>query len=100
MPLIKGAIKKLRQDRARALRNKSTRAALAKTLKTARAAGSKETLTKAFSDLDKAVKINLIKKGRANRIKSRLSKSVVSSEKPLKKRVNKKNKNKSKKPSV
>lgn len=77
MPLIKGAIKKLRQDRAVTERNRSARAGLRTTLKTETENLSQESLSKIFSALDKAVKRGLIKKGKADRTKSRLSKKIT-----------------------
>ncbi|MDP2670874.1 MAG: 30S ribosomal protein S20 [bacterium] len=76
MPLIKGAIKKLRQDQARTEKNRASRAGLRTTLKRTEANLTSEALSEAFSVLDKAVKRGLIKKGKADRVKSRLSKKV------------------------
>lgn len=77
MPLIKSAIKKLRQERSITERNRAARASLRTTVKKAQEKPEPESLTAAFSALDKAVKRGLIKKGLADRTKSRLSKKVV-----------------------
>jgi small subunit ribosomal protein S20 len=77
MPLIKSAIKKMRQDKARTIRNRAKIDALKKSIKLATANPSTENLSLAFSSLDKAAKKGLIPKARADRKKSRLSKKVV-----------------------
>ncbi|MDO8260258.1 MAG: 30S ribosomal protein S20 [Candidatus Magasanikbacteria bacterium] len=82
MPLIKSAIKKMRQDKARTLRNRAKIDALKKAIKLATLKPSTENLSKAFSNLDKAAKKGLIPKSRANRKKSRLSKKVIVSVTP------------------
>jgi small subunit ribosomal protein S20 len=77
MPLIKGAIKKLKQDRAATERNRAARAGLRTSLKKAGENIEQETLNEIFSALDKAVKRGLIKKGKADRTKSRLSHRLI-----------------------
>lgn len=76
MPLLKQARKKMRHDRKRTLQNKGKKIALKKLVKTMRKAPSAKNLTSVFSSLDKAVKTHLIHKNKANRIKSRLSKTL------------------------
>jgi small subunit ribosomal protein S20 len=73
MPIIKSAIKKMRQDKARTLVNRRKIDTLKKVLKQANAKPTSENLSKAFSSLDKAAKKGLIPKARANRKKSRLA---------------------------
>lgn len=77
MPLIKSAIKKMRQDKARTLTNRAKIDELKKSVKTATVNPTSENLSKAFSSLDKAAKKGLIPKGRADRKKSKLSKKLV-----------------------
>lgn len=73
MPLIKSAIKKLRQDRKREIVNDAKRAHLKKVLKKAQKEKTEKSLSEAFSVVDKAVKNELIHKNKAARIKSSLS---------------------------
>lgn len=77
MPLIKSAIKKMRKDKERTLRNAKRENAMKKVVKTARRAPNAKNLTAAFSALDKAAKVNLIHKNKASRLKSRLSKLLA-----------------------
>jgi small subunit ribosomal protein S20 len=77
MPLLKQARKKMRHDRKRTLQNKDKKIALKKLVKTMRKTPSAPNLTAAFSKLDKAVKTNLIHKNKANRLKSRLAKTLA-----------------------
>lgn len=81
MPLIKSAIKKVRKDKVRTARNKKRELALKTLIKKARLDGSPKNLQAVYSALDKAVKVNLIHKNKASRLKSRLSKSVGSAKK-------------------
>lgn len=74
MPLIKSAIKKMRKDKERTLRNKKRETTMRKMVKEARRTPDAKNLTSAFSALDKAVKVNLIHKNKASRLKSRLAK--------------------------
>lgn len=74
MPIIKSAIKKMRKDKLRTKRNQVREDNLRSLIKKTRIEKSAESLTAVFSALDKAVKVNLIHKNRANRLKSRLSK--------------------------
>jgi small subunit ribosomal protein S20 len=67
----------MRQDQARAKTNRVKIEALKKSIKQANANLTAETLSKAFSSLDKAAKKGLIPKGRADRRKSRLAKKLV-----------------------
>lgn len=74
MPIIRSAIKKMRQDRSRTLVNRAKKEALKAILKVAETKPTAENVSSAFSALDKAVKTKLIPKGRADRKKSRLPK--------------------------
>lgn len=72
MPITSSAIKALRQDRSRAIRNDRQRQTLKRALKTVNV----ETLSATVSLIDKAVKNHLMHANRAARIKSQLAKRV------------------------
>lgn len=81
MPIIKSAKKALRQNvrhRERNLKRKAEFKAVIKQYKKLIADGEKEKakefLSQVYKKLDKAAKINLIKKNKAARLKSRLTK--------------------------
>lgn len=76
MPLIKSAKKKLRQDKKRQKRNKSTKDFLKEVLKKARQTPTVESIRIAVKTTDKAVKKQLIHKNKAARVKSSLSKLI------------------------
>jgi small subunit ribosomal protein S20 len=73
MPILKSAVKKLKQDKHRARANAVYRAAYKKALKAARAKKSAALVTKAFQALDRAAKKQVIHKNKASRLKSRLA---------------------------
>lgn len=77
MPIIKSAIKKLRSDAKKAGFNKATKTKAKSAIDTFKKALSAETLAKAFSMVDKAAKKGVVKKGKADRIKSRLAKKIA-----------------------
>ncbi len=85
MPVIKGAKKKLRQDKKRTLRNKKLRDAYKGALKKVKKVSSEKNIIAAVSIVDKAVKNHLIHKNKAARIKSRLSKLLPKSKSVVKK---------------
>ena len=60
MPIIKSAIKKVRKDKVRTIRNDKREAALKSLVKKARINKSDKNLQAAFSALDKAAKVHLI----------------------------------------
>lgn len=72
MPNTSSAKKALLQDRRRAIENARARTALKRSLK----AVSTETLSATVSLVDKAVKLNLIHRHKAARIKSQLAKTI------------------------
>lgn len=74
MPITKQAIKKLRRDRVRTVKNDSVRKALKRAVKDARKSPGTKTLSQAFATADRALKRGLIHKNKAGRIKSRLAK--------------------------
>ncbi len=77
MPIIKSAIKKMRKDKTRTERNRRRELKMEMNLKIARRKPNEKSISQAFSSLDKAVKVNLIHKNRASRIKSRLSSLLI-----------------------
>lgn len=76
MPIIKSAIKKVRKDKARTERNQKRGLNLKSLIKKTRKEKSDKNLKAVFSALDKAVKVNLIHKNKAARLKSRLTKNA------------------------
>lgn len=73
MPIIKSAVKRMRQTAKRRARNVGIKKDIKSAVKAFIATPSVETLSKAQSELDKAVKKGLIKKNTASRRKSSLS---------------------------
>jgi len=83
MPIIKSAKKALRQSKRRRIRNIQKKKKLMEALKEIKKLVSekkikeaKSLLPQTYKLLDKAAKTGLIKEGKANRIKSRLTKLV------------------------
>lgn len=76
MPILKSAIKKLRQDKKRAEVNQPYREKMRAAVKKMRQVKTKKALQAAFAALDKAAKRKVIHKNQAARLKSRLSKLV------------------------
>ena len=76
MPNIKSAIKKVRKDKKRAAVNLRRRRRYKQAVKAARQGPNPESLKTAQKELDKAAKRGVIKKGKAARLKSRLSKNL------------------------
>jgi small subunit ribosomal protein S20 len=76
MPILKHAKKKLKQDKKRNIQNRKIKEAFRKLVKAAKADKTAESLSKAFSAVDKAAKQNILPKNRASRMKSSLSKIV------------------------
>ena len=81
MPITKSAKKALRQNIRRRLKNLKRKAELKAVIKqykkliaAAEKEKAKEYLSQVYKKLDKAAKVNLIKKNKAARLKSRLSK--------------------------
>jgi small subunit ribosomal protein S20 len=77
MPITKSAIKKLRADKKKATFNRSTKTKAKSAVDEFKKLLSMESLGKAFSAVDRAAKKGVIKKGKADRIKSRLSKKIA-----------------------
>lgn len=78
MPIIKSAIKKVRKDKVRTIRNKKRASNVKTIIKNTRKSPVAKNLTAAFSALDKAAKVKLIHKNKASRLKSRLAKLAAS----------------------
>lgn len=76
MPIIKSAIKRVKQAAVRNERNVATKRAIKAAVKAFEAKPTHETLGKAQSEIDKAVKKNLIHKNTAARRKANLSKAA------------------------
>lgn len=74
MPILKSAIKKLKQDKKRTGVNKVYRENLRRALKQARKEKTAKTVRLAYSALDKAAKQKVIHNNKAARLKSRLMK--------------------------
>ena len=73
MPVTKSAQKALRQERKRTTINRSIKSRAQSAITAARQDPTTETIRQACSALDKAVKKHVVKKGKADRLKSRLS---------------------------
>jgi len=76
MPILKSAIKKMRQDRRKTEKRKKQLTVLREAIKTVKREKRADDLKKAVSLIDKAAKINLIHKNKAARLKSSLLKAV------------------------
>jgi len=74
MPIIKSAMKRMRQTIKRRARNVATKRDLRVALKNFTATKASESLSKAQSEIDKAVKKNLMSKNTAARKKAQLAK--------------------------
>lgn len=74
MPVIKSAIKKLRQDKKREKENDLLRNSLKSTVRIAKKDKSSKSVTKAISTVDKAAKHKIIHTNKAARLKAALSK--------------------------
>jgi small subunit ribosomal protein S20 len=76
MPVIKQAIKKVRQDKKKTIENALRKSAYKKAVAAFRKSPSVDGLKKVYVALDKAAKTNVIHKNKASRLKSRLSKML------------------------
>ena len=74
MPILKHAKKKLKQDKKRTIKNKKIKETYKLLVKKAKAKSSKETVSSAFSAIDKAAKKNILSKNKAAHLKSSLTK--------------------------
>lgn len=76
MPRIRSAKKRMRQARARTLRNRAERSAIRTAVKKARAEPTSETVAKAVQVLDRGARKGLIHRNAAARRKARLAKQL------------------------
>ncbi|MBI3494543.1 30S ribosomal protein S20 [Candidatus Saccharibacteria bacterium] len=76
MPIIKSAIKRMRQNAKRRARNVALKSDIKTAVKAFRAKPSAATLSAAQSEYDKAVKKNLMKINTASRRKAQLAKEA------------------------
>jgi len=76
MPVTKQAIKKVRQDKRKAVNNLRKKKTYKQTVKDYLKNPTEGGLKKVFTDLDRAAKVNIIHKNKASRLKSRLSKKL------------------------
>lgn len=90
MPVIKSAIKKLKQDKKREKKNDGLRADLNTAIRKAKKTKSGKTIAQAVAIVDKAAKNKIIHTNKAARIKSSLTKLA----KPVTAKVSKKPKEK------
>lgn len=74
MPVIKSAIKKLRQDKKREKQNDEMREILKSTIRAAKKIKTGKSVSKAVAIVDKAAKNRIIHHNKASRIKSSLAK--------------------------
>lgn len=74
MPVIKSAIKKLRQDKVREKQNDGLRDMLKSSVRKAKKSKTGKSVAKAISVVDKAAKKNIIHTNKASRLKASLSK--------------------------
>jgi len=77
MPITKSAIKKLRSDKKKAGFNRATKTKAKSAMDNFKSLLTLDSLSLAFSAVDKAAKKGVIKGGKADRIKARLSKKLV-----------------------
>ena len=75
MPIIKSAVKRMKQTATRRQRNIATKRAIKASTKAFAAEPSAAALSQAQSELDKAVKKGLLKKNTASRRKASLAKA-------------------------
>ena len=90
MPIIKSAKKALRQSKTKKALNVSKKDGLKSLLKQFKKENKADLIPKIFSLADKAAKTGAIHKNKAKRIKSQVSKSVLSSPKIQPKKKTKK----------
>lgn len=76
MPIIKSAIKRVKQAEARRQRNVAAKRALRQAVKAFDAAPSAATLSAAHAEIDKLVKKNILEKNTAARRKASLAKKA------------------------
>lgn len=88
MPIIKSAIKKLRQDRQREAHNRAIKKKFKEAILAFRKKPTLANLSVASSQLDKAAKRHIIHKNKASRLKSNLSSLTKITKKSSSKKAN------------
>jgi small subunit ribosomal protein S20 len=83
MPVTKSAIKALRQQKKRTIRNAGIRAKMRTIIKAVKTGGGAESLSEMYSTVDRAAKRGIIHPNKAARIKSRITKSVAGVDQPV-----------------
>lgn len=78
MPIIKSAIKKLKQEKKHQTRNIATKRRYKEAVKAAHQTSSDKQLKRAYSTLDTAVKKKVLHRNKAARLKSQLARNVKS----------------------
>jgi small subunit ribosomal protein S20 len=76
MPILKSALKKLKQSRVRADKNHGMKHGVKELMDTFKRKVTLQNFSKAVSAIDKAAKTGVIHKNKANRLKSRLAKRL------------------------
>jgi small subunit ribosomal protein S20 len=76
MPILRSAIKKLKQDKKRTLVNRAKKDATKKQIKLFLKTKTEADLKKSVSMIDKLAKINIFHKNKAARLKAKLSKQL------------------------
>ena len=87
MPIIKSAIKKLRQSLKKRDQNRAIKRYLKDIIEAFKDKPGSDTYAKVESALDKAAKTNVIHKNKASRLKSRLSKRLIKTEVKVEKKA-------------
>lgn len=87
MPVIKSAIKKLKQSLKHRAHNRSVKSGVKELVDKFKKSPTAQAYSKAVSALDKAAKNNIIHPNKAARLKSRLAKRLKGKEVPVKKVV-------------
>lgn len=90
MPVTKSAKKKLRKDIKRERENSAFEKRVDTLIKKAGKKPSEKTIKEAFSAVDRSVKKHIIHKNKAARLKSRLSKLIITNPAPRKTKAAKK----------
>lgn len=77
MPILKNAKKALRSSKRKAVVNSRTRSKMRTAVAAVQTSATKETVSEAFSRIDRAVKKNLIHKNKAARMKSQVARMIT-----------------------
>jgi small subunit ribosomal protein S20 len=77
MPILKNAKKALRSSKRKAIVNGRVRSGMKTAIMTAQTSVSQESVSAAFSRIDRAVKHNLLHKNKAARLKSQVARTLA-----------------------